>query len=67
MSERPRPGPDDLPAAARQRAAAALADLERDRAALADAGHADGAAAFDAAIDALRRVLDNLGSSPPGG
>ena len=60
MSDRPRPGPDDLPAAVRARAAALLVDLERDRADLAAAGDADGVAVFDALIDAARRVLNNL-------
>ncbi len=60
MSEPKRPGPDDLPAAARDRVVALLADLERDRAALAAAGEADGVAAFDALIDAARRVLETL-------
>ena len=61
----PRPGPDDLAAALRGRVVALLADLDRDRAALAAAGEADGVAAHDALIDAARRVLDTLDRPPP--
>ncbi len=60
MSGPERPGPDDLPAAARERVVALLADLERDRTALAAAGEAEGLARFDVLIDAARRVLENL-------
>ena len=60
----PRPGPDDLVAAARTRTIALIADLERDRADLAAAGHADGAAVVGDMIDAARRVLDTLGRPP---
>ena len=60
-----RPGPDDVPAAARARVVALLADLERDRAALAAAGEADGVAAYDALIDAARRVLETLDRPGP--
>ncbi len=56
------PGPADLPAEARRRVVAVLADLERDRAALAAAGDAGGVAAYDDLIDAARRVLDSLDS-----
>ena len=55
-----RPGPDDLPAAARDRVVALLADLDHDRAALAAAGEADGLAVLDRSIDAARAVLQNL-------
>ncbi len=65
VSQARRPGPAALPAALRGRVVALLADLARDRAALAAAGEADGVAAHDALIDAARRVLDNLGPPPP--
>ena len=54
-----RPGPDDVPAAARGRAQALLADRRRERAAVAAAGEDVGPS--DALIDAVRRVLDTLG------
>jgi hypothetical protein len=61
----PRPGPDDPLAAARDRLVALLADLARDRDALAAAGEADGVAAYDALIDAARRALNNLDRPSP--
>lgn len=60
MSGHHRPGPDDLPAAVRDRVVKLLADLTRDRADLAAAGDAAGVAVYDQMIDAARRVLDNL-------
>jgi hypothetical protein len=61
--DRRRPGPDDLPAAARARVVALLADLERDRAALVAAGEGEGVAVYDGLIDAVQRVLENLDES----
>jgi hypothetical protein len=57
---RPRPGPDDLPTAARDRVVALLETLAADRAALAAAGESGGVASYDALIDAARAVLQNL-------
>ena len=59
-----RPGPDDLPAALRGRLVALLNQLEQDRAALA--ADPEGAAVFDALIDAARRALNNLDAPQAG-